>query len=75
VTQLDPVTGTVDSLGLGGITGTADPAAIVDPATTTVTHTVDSTVSGVTGSVSGDGLLSDLLDSGDGHDGGLLGLH
>jgi hypothetical protein len=75
VTQLDPVTGTVDSLGLGGITGTADPAAIVDPATTTVTHTVDSTVSGVTGSVSGDGLLGDLLDSGDGHDGGLLGLH
>jgi hypothetical protein len=99
VTGLDPVAGTVNSLGLGGLTGTADPHAIVDPVTGAVTHphglvdplagtvtdTVDSTVSGVSGSVlsgpsgHGDGLVGGLL-GGDsapaGHDqdhGGLLG--
>ncbi|WP_327003180.1 IniB N-terminal domain-containing protein [Dactylosporangium sp. NBC_01737] len=81
VSGLDPVTGAVDSLGLGGLTGTGtDTHALVDPLTGTVTHTVDSTVSGVSGSVlsgHGGGLVGDVL-GGDtaagGHDqDGLLG--
>jgi hypothetical protein len=47
VTGLAPVSGTVDSLGLGGLTGIGtDPHAVTQTATDTVQHTV----SGVTGS-------------------------
>jgi hypothetical protein len=66
VTGLEPVAGTADSLGLGGLTGTGtDAHTLLDPVTGTVTHTVDSTVTGVSGSV--------LSGHGDSPLGGLLG--
>lgn len=88
VTGLDPVASTVDSLGLGGLTGTTSTDAhnLADPLTGTVTHTVDSTVSGVSGSAlsgHGDSLVGGLLGGVDsaatgqdeGHDGLLGHLH
>jgi hypothetical protein len=72
VTALHPVAGTVDALGLSDLTGTAAPHTVVDP----LTHTVSSTVSGVTGGVSGhaDPAHTDQGHADPGHDGGLLGL-
>ncbi|WP_432827440.1 IniB N-terminal domain-containing protein [Dactylosporangium sp. CA-092794] len=100
VTGLAPVGHAVDTLGLGGLTGAGadahtavdpvtgavgNPHGLLDPATGTVTHTVDSTVSGVSGSVlspgHSTGVVDGLLGGGDsaaaGTDqdhGGLLGL-